>query len=50
MKTVVVIGAQFNHAWKEYASSPEREEIAHRVAWAAVKRKYIKDGGEWVLR
>jgi cation transport regulator ChaB len=25
-----------------------REEIAHRVAWAAVKRQYRKLGGEWV--
>jgi cation transport regulator ChaB len=23
---------------------------AHRVAWAAVKRKYVKLGDEWVAR
>jgi len=28
----------FNHAWQEYAENPRREEIALRVAWAAVKR------------
>jgi cation transport regulator ChaB len=25
-----------------------REEIAHRVAWAAVKRRYRKRGDAWV--
>jgi cation transport regulator len=40
----------FNHAWQEYADDPRREEIAHRVAWAAVKRAYMKVGAEWVSR
>ncbi len=42
----------FNNAWQEYADRrPEqREEIAHRVAWAAVKRKYQKIGGRWTAR
>jgi len=38
----------FNHAWEEYAGDPRHEEIAHRVAWAAVKRAYVKVGDEWV--
>ncbi|MGB8182377.1 MAG: ChaB family protein [Stellaceae bacterium] len=38
----------FNGAWRQYASSDRREEIAHRVAWAAVKRRYRKDGDMWV--
>jgi len=40
----------FNSAWENYAdrSPKEREEIAHRVAWAAVKRRYRKDGERWV--
>lgn len=40
----------FNDAWQEYATrEPGRiEEIAHRVAWSAVKRKYRKADGEWV--
>ena len=40
----------FNHAWKQYAKGqPERiEEIAHRVAWSAVKRRYRKSDGEWI--
>jgi len=40
----------FNHAWATYgAREPwRREEIAHRVAWAAVKRQYHKSNGDWV--
>jgi cation transport regulator len=42
----------FNHAWQTYGrSDPGRvEEIAHRVAWAAVKKSYRKVGDFWVLR
>jgi cation transport regulator len=46
----------FNHAWREYSSPSKRrgnasqEEVAHQVAWAAVKRKYHKDAltDKWV--
>ena len=38
----------FNHAWDEYAERPDREAVAHRVAWAAVKRRYRKEGERWV--
>jgi cation transport regulator len=38
----------FNHAWESYATASNREEIAHRVAWAAVKRRYRKIGAEWL--
>lgn len=45
----------FNSAWDEYKDPDDRrgdatrEETAHRVAWAAVKKKYAKDGesGKW---
>ncbi len=43
----------FNHAWEEYADPKERrgnesrEEVAHKVAWAAVEKKYTKDGDKW---
>lgn len=44
----------FNSAWVEYADKNERrgdesrEEAAHKVAWAAVKKKYRKGGdGDW---
>ena len=40
----------FNHAWEEYADDARHEEIAHRVAWAAVKKEYVKTGGRWVPR
>jgi cation transport regulator len=38
----------FNHAWQTYRKDPRQEEIAHRVAWAAVKRSYRKIGESWV--
>ncbi len=46
----IYLGA-FNNAWIEYAArGPTREVTAHRVAWAAVKRKYRKSGDQWVPR
>jgi len=38
----------FNHAYAAHAADPRQEEIAHRIAWAAVKRAYAKIGDEWV--
>lgn len=41
--------AAFNNAWTAYAERGDaREETAHRVAWAAVKHQYHKDGDRWV--
>jgi cation transport regulator len=40
----------FNHAYEEYADRQDREAIAFRTAWAAVKRKYKKQGNEWIER
>lgn len=44
----------FNHAYDEYAKPSERrgdesrEEVAHKVAWSAVKQKYAKgDDDKW---
>jgi cation transport regulator len=43
----------FDSAWDEYADPSKRrgaescEEVAHKVAWAAVKKKYEKVGEEW---
>ncbi len=47
--------AAYNNAWTEYEDphrrhgDESREEAAHKVAWAAVKREYEKDesSGEW---
>lgn len=38
--------AAYNNAWDEYSHDEAR---AHRVAWAAVKKKYEKDedSGRW---
>lgn len=38
----------FNHAFGTHGGEPDREERAHRIAWAAVKRSYVKDGERWV--
>jgi cation transport regulator len=40
----------FNHAWAAHAGEGRQEEAAHRIAWAAVKRSYVKLGNEWVPR
>ena len=37
----------FNHAFSAY---PGEEERAHRIAWSAVKRSYVKVGASWVAR
>ena len=48
-----IYAAAFNNAWEEYRD-PEhrrgkasREEVAHKVAWAAVKQQYEKYGDNW---
>ncbi|MGO9484052.1 MAG: ChaB family protein [Rhodomicrobium sp.] len=40
----------FNHAYAAHENDPRQEEAAHRIAWAAVKRFYVKAGSEWVRR
>lgn len=46
----------FNSAWDQYADPEKRrdddntrEEVAHKIAWSAVKNVYEKDGktGQW---
>ena len=43
----------FDNAWQEYSDPSKRrgseslEEVAHKVAWAAVKKQYEKVGNEW---
>jgi cation transport regulator len=43
-----IFRAAFNAAWESYAEREDREEIAFRVAWAAVKKRYRHVGGEWL--
>ncbi|MEW6644111.1 MAG: ChaB family protein [Pseudomonadota bacterium] len=38
----------FNHAFASHAGDARQEEIAHRIAWAAVKRSYIKVRDQWM--
>ena len=48
--------AAYNSAWDGYKrpqdrrTDESREEVAHKVAWAAVKQDYEKDdaSGEWL--
>lgn len=46
----------FNNAWDEYSDPDKRkggasrEEEAHKVAWAAVKKKYEKKNGKWTKK
>ena len=40
----------FNHAFDAHSGDLRQEEAAHRIAWAAVKRRYLKEGGVWVPR
>lgn len=47
----------YNSAWDQYDKPGERrgdasrEETAHKVAWAAVKKEYEKnDDGKWVKK
>ena len=58
---VLPLGAQkiylaaFNNAWEEYKEPQKRrggraesqETVARKVAWAAVKKKYVKRGETW---
>lgn len=45
----------YNSAWEQYDKQEERlgdssrEETAHRVAWSAVKKQYVKNEstGKW---
>lgn len=44
--------AAFNSAFAEHAGrdAEEQEATAHRIAWAAVKKQYRKQGERWVSR
>jgi cation transport regulator len=40
----------FNHAYAAHSGEGRQEEAAHRIAWAAVKRSYVKVGDRWMAR
>lgn len=45
--------AAFNNAWDQYKDEKDRrgdssrEEVAHKVAWSAVKQEYEKSDDGW---
>lgn len=45
-----IFRSAFNHAFTTHAGDPDREEAAFRIAWAAVKRGYVKIGDAWTER
>ena len=47
-----IFRSAFNAAWRTYGGTDPAhiEGIAHRVAWAAVKKRYRKLGDTWVPR
>jgi cation transport regulator len=45
-----IFRAAFNNAYHAHEENPRREEAAHPIVWAAVKRSYVKRGNAWVSR
>ncbi|NVO16686.1 MAG: ChaB family protein [Rhodoplanes sp.] len=45
-----IFRAAFNAAYAAHAADPRQEEAAFRIAWAAVKRVYMKIGDTWIAR
>jgi cation transport regulator len=47
-----IFRAAFNDAWARHANMApgDLEAAAHRIAWAAVKRRYRKRGEQWIER
>ena len=41
--------AAFNSAWASHRGEAD-EGVCHRIAWAAVKRVYVKRGDAWQRR
>jgi hypothetical protein len=40
----------FNRSFASHAGDIRQEEIAHRTAWSAVKRPYVKRADRWVAK
>lgn len=44
-----IFRSAYNNAWEHYKfEGDRREEAAHRIAWAAVKKKYRKVEDRWL--
>ena len=41
----------YNHAYDQYKDRQDHEAVSHKVAWTAVKTKYMKnEDGKWVKK
>jgi len=40
----------FNNAYEQYAKRKDRDALAHKVAWSAVKKQYEKHQDKWVKK
>ncbi|MFN0193466.1 MAG: ChaB family protein [Aestuariivirga sp.] len=45
-----IFRAAFNHAYDSHSGEHDQEERAFRIAWAAVKRAFVKSEQGWVPR
>jgi cation transport regulator len=45
-----IFRAAFNRAFADHEGDPRQEEAAHRIAWAAVKRSYVRTEAGWRRR
>ena len=43
-----IFRAAFNNAWRSHGAEPDHEATCFRIAWAAVRRSYRKNGDVWV--
>jgi cation transport regulator len=46
----IIYREAFNHAFAAHSGDPRQEEVALRIAWAAVKRGYVKVGDSWIRK
>jgi hypothetical protein len=44
----ISIGEAFNHAFAAHSGDPHQEEVVRRIAWALVKRGYMKVDDRWI--
>ncbi|MDA8348904.1 MAG: ChaB family protein [Pseudomonadota bacterium] len=46
----VIFRQAFNPTFHAHPGASRQEEIARRIAWAAVKRRYVKSEPRWTVR
>ena len=40
----------FNRVFAAHSGDSHQEEVAHRIAWAAIKHGYMKVGDSWIRK